>query len=164
MQDIYLAHLHFTEDRKNNSVQQTYFKYILALTLARNFTQWEKMINDDYITKNSFHMSKQTFPRNCCYLFARAIRKVIPSCNRANPWTWVRGREIHINCLKAVDIDFWEQLELGSVPRNVCTHRKMLHKNSLIYAKISANLMANHFEPAPWSACHKFGYTFHSLQ
>lgn len=39
MQDIYLAHLHFTEDRKNNSVQQTYFKYILALTLARNFTQ-----------------------------------------------------------------------------------------------------------------------------
>lgn len=30
MQDTYLAHLNFaTEDRKVNSVQQTYFEYIL---------------------------------------------------------------------------------------------------------------------------------------
>lgn len=41
MQDTYLAHLHFaTEDRKTNSVQQTYFEYIFALNLARYIT-WD---------------------------------------------------------------------------------------------------------------------------
>lgn len=97
MQGIYLANLHFaTEDRKINSVPQTYFEYILALSLARNFTQGEKMINDEYITKSSFHVSKQIFPRNFCYHSAREVREVIPSCNTRSPWTCLRKRGKYI--------------------------------------------------------------------
>lgn len=67
MQAKYLEHLNFAIDhRKIKSVQQTCFECILALSLARNFTQREKEINDEYIIKSSFHMSKQFFPRNFC--------------------------------------------------------------------------------------------------
>lgn len=66
-QATYLRHLNFTtEDRKTKSEQHMCSEYTLALSLARNFTQTEKMINDGYIMKSSFHMPKQTFPKKIC--------------------------------------------------------------------------------------------------